>query len=128
MRSTPHCRAANAAASAGARQASFGHSLWMFKFRWIWRQGEHIAMRPTLSSDRGRPARVPSLMRKERARRPRSQDRVGAAHDVEDFGARLCVDRKSTRLNSSHQIISYAVFSFKKKKNHTNNNLRSHQP
>src|SRR5258708_19654188 len=24
-------------------------------------------------------------------------------------------DRKSTRLNSSHQIISYAVFSFKKK-------------
>src|SRR5258708_12259635 len=26
-------------------------------------------------------------------------------------------DRKSTRLNSSHQIISYAVFSLKKKKN-----------
>src|SRR5258708_20377020 len=28
----------------------------------------------------------------------------------------LCADRKSTRLNSSHQIISYAVFCFKKKK------------
>src|SRR5207244_6142836 len=27
-----------------------------------------------------------------------------------------CVDRKSTRLNSSHQIISYAVFCLKKKK------------
>src|SRR5947208_10489139 len=27
-----------------------------------------------------------------------------------------CVDRKSTRLNSSHQIISYAVFCVKKKK------------
>src|SRR5258708_30488370 len=27
------------------------------------------------------------------------------------------VDRKSTRLNSSHQIISYAVFFLKKKKN-----------
>src|SRR5258708_13121966 len=27
-------------------------------------------------------------------------------------------DRKSTRLNSSHQIISYAVFCFKKKKQH----------
>ena len=26
------------------------------------------------------------------------------------------VDRKSTRLNSSHQIISYAVFCLKKKK------------
>src|SRR6476660_10221847 len=31
-------------------------------------------------------------------------------------------DRKSTRLNSSHQIISYAVFCLKKKKN-TNNIL-----
>src|SRR5258708_24363474 len=29
-------------------------------------------------------------------------------------------DRKSTRLNSSHQIISYAVFCLKKKKYHTN--------
>src|SRR5258708_36822670 len=30
------------------------------------------------------------------------------------------LDRKSTRLNSSHQIISYAVFCLKKKKhNHT---------
>src|SRR5258708_12756585 len=28
-------------------------------------------------------------------------------------------DRKSTRLNSSHQIISYAVFSLKKKKPNT---------
>src|SRR5258708_30835969 len=29
----------------------------------------------------------------------------------------LVEDRKSTRLNSSHQIISYAVFCLKKKKN-----------
>src|SRR5258708_21253051 len=29
----------------------------------------------------------------------------------------LLIDRKSTRLNSSHQIISYAVFCLKKKKN-----------
>src|SRR5258708_21873257 len=29
------------------------------------------------------------------------------------------IDRKSTRLNSSHQIISYAVFCLKKKKNIT---------
>src|SRR5258708_17816616 len=33
-------------------------------------------------------------------------------------------DRKSTRLNSSHQIISYAVFCLKKKKNTTNKNER----
>src|SRR5947208_8999870 len=30
----------------------------------------------------------------------------------------LSIDRKSTRLNSSHQIISYAVFCLKKKNNH----------
>src|SRR5258708_19569958 len=35
-------------------------------------------------------------------------------------------DRKSTRLNSSHQIISYAVFCLKKKKILTPTN--SHQP
>src|SRR5258708_21253530 len=29
------------------------------------------------------------------------------------------IDRKSTRLNSSHQIISYAVFCLKKKSNYT---------
>src|SRR5258708_12901493 len=32
-------------------------------------------------------------------------------------------DRKSTRLNSSHQIISYAVFSLKKKKQYINNTI-----
>src|SRR5690242_21182046 len=31
-------------------------------------------------------------------------------------------DRKSTRLNSSHMSISYAVFCLKKKKKKTNNN------
>src|SRR5258708_23248196 len=31
----------------------------------------------------------------------------------------IWVDRKSTRLNSSHQIISYAVFCLKKKKEKT---------
>src|SRR5258708_19758086 len=35
------------------------------------------------------------------------------------------LDRKSTRLNSSHQIISYAVFSLKKKKNTSNSQPNS---
>src|SRR3972149_10300992 len=34
-------------------------------------------------------------------------------------------DRKSTRLNSSHSQISYAVFCLKKKKKHTNNRHNS---
>src|SRR5258708_21591565 len=33
------------------------------------------------------------------------------------IAAVAAADRKSTRLNSSHQIISYAVFCLKKKKN-----------
>src|SRR5688500_19164094 len=37
---------------------------------------------------------------------------TGAAVQVEQ-----CSDRKSTRLNSSHLVISYAVFCLKKKKN-----------
>src|SRR5258708_29192347 len=35
------------------------------------------------------------------------------------FRRNLARDRKSTRLNSSHQIISYAVFCLKKKKQTT---------
>src|SRR2546427_3528261 len=35
------------------------------------------------------------------------------------FGRRHCKDRKSTRLNSSHSQISYAVFCLKKKKTET---------
>src|SRR5258708_32009797 len=38
-------------------------------------------------------------------------ERLGAASGIADPE-----DRKSTRLNSSHQIISYAVFCLKKKK------------
>src|SRR5438132_5723381 len=43
--------------------------------------------------------------------------------------ARVCVidligDRKSTRLNSSHTVISYAVFCLKKKKQRTRNAAR----
>src|SRR3989454_1220911 len=37
-------------------------------------------------------------------------------YDCGDFGRGI--DRKSTRLNSSHLVISYAVFCLKKKKNH----------
>src|SRR5256885_10318624 len=42
---------------------------------------------------------------------------IGAAVDFEDQRHALPLrDRKSTRLNSSHLVISYAVFCLKKKK------------
>src|SRR2546427_3911679 len=63
----------------------------------------------------------------ERAR-PRThhpEDGVARRH-VGEHGARVAEvapdpvgDRKSTRLNSSHSQISYAVFCLKKKKKHT---------
>src|SRR5207244_9821334 len=41
--------------------------------------------------------------------------KIVGKHNLQ-FGAYAVADRKSTRLNSSHQIISYAVFCLKKKK------------
>src|SRR5258708_30240180 len=56
-----------------------------------------------------------------RGRAPRADGALAKPHDV--CAGRLAgskvpeiKDRKSTRLNSSHQIISYAVFCLKKKK------------
>src|SRR2546429_5196456 len=45
--------------------------------------------------------------------------RVGFDLKVHETAGRVCpADRKSTRLNSSHGYISYAVFCLKKKNNH----------
>src|SRR5438552_14979561 len=55
---------------------------------------------------------------------PAARHRSGGAR-----GSALCarhrLDRKSTRLNSSHQIISYAVFCLKKKKKESVDQVRS---
>src|SRR5258708_30540974 len=63
-------------------------------------------------------ARVPAGAELDHGRED-AQQRVGAVF--------ACVDRKSTRLNSSHQIISYAVFCLKKKKLSPRTSLRSLQ-
>src|SRR3712207_8787334 len=44
------------------------------------------------------------------------------------YARRRMEDRKSTRLNSSHANISYAVFCLKKKKNNTTNRLLTSLP
>src|SRR3712207_8254886 len=53
----------------------------------------------------------------------RDGEHSGAAQDGQErrffFQAMLHEDRKSTRLNSSHANISYAVFCLKKKKKHS---------
>src|SRR5260221_1884653 len=56
-------------------------------------------------------------------RRARFADPVECGSDATLRGDH--VDRKSTRLNSSHTVISYAVFCLKKKKKKTNTSLAS---
>src|SRR5437899_6358102 len=69
--------------------------------------GRRSPVRPALSAG-GAPAADPRVG----APQPQRQ----AFHDVE-HERRRALDRKSTRLNSSHLGISYAVFCLKKKKN-----------
>src|SRR5439155_24340538 len=70
-------------------------------FWWASRPG---AVEPAATSEGVDPAREREVLRREPA--------VG----VGPHGNRDLVDRKSTRLNSSHVAISYAVFCLKKKK------------
>src|SRR5947208_10586630 len=49
--------------------------------------------------------------------RRRHDEGAAVRHRLELPAQQHRLDRKSTRLNSSHQIISYAVFCLKKKKN-----------
>src|SRR5438132_9026225 len=72
----------------------------LFPYTTLFRSRQHLSGR-----DRGRPPPPPGHRRRRGLRRARR--RLG--------------DRKSTRLNSSHTVISYAVFCLKKKKKLTKN-------
>src|SRR5438034_5680072 len=61
-----------------------------------------------------RPLAQPRVAAGDRARRQARPDRRAQRPDADLWAARP--DRKSTRLNSSHTVISYAVFCLKKKK------------
>src|SRR2546430_9782351 len=62
-----------------------------------------------------------------RARHDRSDDRQGRLDHArtERRSRQIGLDRKSTRLNSSHSQISYAVFCLKKKKKSNSHNVQS---
>src|SRR5215467_15721551 len=60
---------------------------------------------------------LPILRRTARAANP---GQASSHRPVRASPAAWPVDRKSTRLNSSHLVISYAVFCLKKKKNKHN--------
>src|SRR5438034_6447378 len=63
--------------------------------------------------------KVPRLARTPRRRGAFLFRSRGSAHDRQD--------RKSTRLNSSHTVISYAVFCLKKKKKKTKHKPNTNQ-
>src|SRR3712207_8176044 len=69
----------------------------------------------------GRPelARYKNVQRRVQGARDLVAHRHPSPRQGEDHGALVAIseDRKSTRLNSSHANISYAVFCLKKKKN-----------
>src|SRR5256886_12533504 len=58
---------------------------------------------------------------REAVRRFRQHDEatLAAQYQVKDDESKFLADRKSTRLNSSHSQISYAVFCLKKKNSFT---------
>src|SRR5687768_17657851 len=81
------------------------------------------SFRRTLRRRRGARHHPPRETRREGDRRGEPQDRLGNLHlhELEDPRRGAVVkDRKSTRLNSSHGYISYAVFCLKKKKKKKN--------
>src|SRR5437667_4559312 len=87
----------------------------------------HLGAQPTpwspmgLRIELGADARNPGIHAEE--------DFIKGAIEVQDEGSQLAAmfsDRKSTRLNSSHITISYAVFCLKKKKKTNNREIRAH--
>src|SRR2546422_7419240 len=74
-------------------------------------------------SDRGRRRRVPARPRRVDRNAATAVGNVDVARTIQGDASRgaqsgvAARDRKSTRLNSSHGYISYAVFCLKKKKN-----------
>src|SRR2546426_7825491 len=84
----------------------------------------------TLFRSRERP--VPRPLTRRAALRGRADEHIAAKQrDVRHGHATARArrgDRKSTRLNSSHLVISYAVFCLKKKKKNSERTTPSHVP
>src|SRR5260221_998566 len=57
----------------------------------------------------------------------RKSTRLNSSHTVISYAA-FCLKKKSTRLNSSHTVISYAVFCLKNKREAAVRNRQNYQP
>src|SRR5256884_818113 len=89
----------------------------LFPYTTLFRSPAHWRAEITIAAnDLQRELLLPALARRLRTQAPAAMLRVidSGAPDAELLRS---IDRKSTRLNSSHGYISYAVFCLKKKKN-----------
>src|SRR2546429_7106365 len=89
----------------------------LFPYTTLFRSHDSTAAAVVVSLDAGGPG-----IGRRAARPPRTKNR-GICRTRDDTRG----DRKSTRLNSSHGYISYAVFCLKKKKKHDSDHLTSVQ-
>src|SRR5256885_10692734 len=89
----------------------------LFPYTTLFRSGLDHGTLGQEGSFRGPPSGEEGRCGARRKRQAPDQDLVAALHYPAGFrGAPRPGDRKSTRLNSSHLVISYAVFCLKKKK------------
>src|SRR2546422_5961815 len=89
----------------------------LFPYTTLFRSG-HVAVEPLhggRAEDRQRAYRA-QVQSDEVLDAIRKQPHALIGEEVEQAGIGVPLDRKSTRLNSSHGYISYAVFCLKKKK------------
>src|SRR2546422_5007152 len=64
----------------------------------------------------------------EQPEQQRTRPALAAQAVAEQLSSRILTDRKSTRLNSSHGYISYAVFCLKKKNFLIRQGIQKHTP
>src|SRR5436190_18330842 len=96
-------------------------AIFMFFFYLMIRQPPRSTLFPYTTLFRSR-RENPHLARQPRGRAKAGDGAVRRPEGLDGVARR---DRKSTRLNSSHTVISYAVFCLKKKKNHKLDGTRS---
>src|SRR2546427_8776032 len=90
----------------------------LFPYTTLFRsRGHHLHESHVLVGERGAIAEGTQENRPDRHTAPRDRhDRDGLHAAADELALHVLQDRKSTRLNSSHSQISYAVFCLKKKK------------
>src|SRR5207244_9236865 len=92
----------------------------LFPYTTLFRSGQFLALRIAVATDvQHEPADgigAATAVVEELVEGVVARDALVLLEGIDQVEERVDGDRKSTRLNSSHQIISYAVFCLKKKK------------